>query len=225
MIGIYRYTNLINGKRYIGQSIDIEKRYKGHLSKKASLIDKAIDKYGIENFRFEVLEFCEPEQLNELETYWITYYNTNIYAGGYGYNRNNGGDGHGGQAWNKGVPCRKETKEKIRISKTGKHLTQEHKNNIKIGTEGKHATYGMFGKHQSEHQKKTVAEKLTGREFSEEHKQHLRKPKKNTENMYRQTDKHWYTNGYDNVLIYNEQIDYYENLGYIKGRKISKNNE
>ena len=43
--------------------------------------------------------------------------------------------------------------------------------------------------------------------------------------MYRQTGKHWYTNGYDNVLIYNEQIDYYENLGYIKGRKISKNNE
>ena len=47
-IGIYRYTNLINGKRYIGQSVDIINRYNKHLSmakgtsKNKSMLEKAI---------------------------------------------------------------------------------------------------------------------------------------------------------------------------------------
>lgn len=71
MIGIYKITNKINGKFYIGQSNDIERRFNEHCTKwKQSRIplDLAIHKYGKENFLFEVLEECDLEELNQKET-------------------------------------------------------------------------------------------------------------------------------------------------------------
>lgn len=96
MIGIYKIQNLINGKCYIGQSIDIEKRWKveknsafNENSKSYSYpISKAFRKYGIENFDFQVLEICNKESLNEKEKYWIQYYDS--YQKG--YNQTLGGD-------------------------------------------------------------------------------------------------------------------------------------
>lgn len=88
MIGIYKITNQINGKCYIGQSIDIEKRWKQHISdaknsnrKKCPYFHKALIKYGIENFKFEILEECLIDKLNEREIYWIKFYNS--YENGY----------------------------------------------------------------------------------------------------------------------------------------------
>lgn len=65
-IGIYKITNKINGNSYIGQSIDIENRwYKHEWASKSSKsreynysIHKAMRKYGIENFSFEIIEEC-----------------------------------------------------------------------------------------------------------------------------------------------------------------------
>lgn len=71
---IYLTTNLINGKKYIGQkkSNKFINRYKGS----GTAIKKAIDKYGIKNFRVELLEWCySKEELSEKEQYWISYYN------------------------------------------------------------------------------------------------------------------------------------------------------
>lgn len=84
MIGIYKVTNQINGKVYIGQSVDIKKRWGVHhraYKDKASpqytcLFYRAIRKYGIENFTFEVIEECEKDQLDRQEKYWIAYYNS-----------------------------------------------------------------------------------------------------------------------------------------------------
>ena len=90
MIGIYKITNKINTKSYIGQSIHIQERWNEHLSKQSnSLISLALKKYGISNFSFEILEECNQEELNEKEMYWIKYYNTFKD----GYNLTLGGDG------------------------------------------------------------------------------------------------------------------------------------
>ena len=90
MMGIYKITNKINNKAYIGQSIDIEHRWKTHISRHStcSAIHKAIEKYGTDNFIFEVLEECKQKELNDKEIYWIKYYNTFED----GYNLTRGGD-------------------------------------------------------------------------------------------------------------------------------------
>lgn len=79
MIGIYKITNNINGKIYIGQSNNIQRRFSEHQTKGEQSripVDIAIQKYGKENFSFEVIEECSIEQLNEKETKWITYFNS-----------------------------------------------------------------------------------------------------------------------------------------------------
>lgn len=92
MIGIYKITNTLNGKCYIGQSIDIQRRWEEHLYRSSNCIflKYALYKYGASNFTFEVIEECEPEMLNEREMYWIKYYNS---FGDDGYNLTAGGSG------------------------------------------------------------------------------------------------------------------------------------
>lgn len=94
MIGIYKITNKNNGKIYIGQSNDCERRLKEHCypsrcNVKSPLnIDQAIQDEGKENFIFEILEECNLQNLNEKESYWIAYYQSNSEKG---YNNNSGG--------------------------------------------------------------------------------------------------------------------------------------
>ena len=88
---IYKITNLINGKIYIGQTVqEFKCRINQHKSCKTSLIGQAIQKYGWDNFNPEVVEKCRSiEELNEREKYWITELNTitpngyNLETGGY----------------------------------------------------------------------------------------------------------------------------------------------
>lgn len=97
MQGIYKITNLINQKSYIGKSKNIEERWQSHLrpsSWKAQPnkpLYRAFKKYGIQNFSFIILEeLSEYEKnSNEREKYWIQYFNT--YENG--YNATLGGDG------------------------------------------------------------------------------------------------------------------------------------
>lgn len=94
MIGIYKYQNKINNKVYIGQSINLEQRRLAHKSsafnKKASdynsQLHQAIRKYGLENFDYEIIaeinnDEYSREVLNNLEKYFIKYYNS--YKNGY----------------------------------------------------------------------------------------------------------------------------------------------
>jgi len=81
MIGIYKITNLVNEKVYVGQSKNIKNRKKHHrclLNKHKhvnNLLQNDWDKYGKENFKFEIVEECSEYKLNEREQYWINYYN------------------------------------------------------------------------------------------------------------------------------------------------------
>lgn len=87
---IYITENLINGKKYIGQhkSESLDESYKGS----GIILQRAFNKYGIENFKTEILEWCQSrEELNEREKYWISYHNAvddpmfyNIARGGEG---------------------------------------------------------------------------------------------------------------------------------------------
>lgn len=96
MIGIYKITNKINGLVYIGQSVNIKRRWNNHKSVYNNPNDhcyenylyRAMRKYGIENFKFEVIEECDAQELNNREKYWIQYYDS--YHNG--YNETCGGD-------------------------------------------------------------------------------------------------------------------------------------
>lgn len=70
--GIYRITNLINGKIYIGRSVNLKDRKSKHKTKISNtIISKAIQKYGHDNFLFEVIEYCELDKLVEREGYYF----------------------------------------------------------------------------------------------------------------------------------------------------------
>lgn len=93
MIGIYSITNIINNKKYIGQSVNISQRWRAHRTRyqiEDSYLYRSIRKYGLENFLFEILEECNQENLNEKEKYWIKYFNTTNPEKG--YNLTKGGD-------------------------------------------------------------------------------------------------------------------------------------
>ena len=104
MCGIYKITNQINGKVYIGQSNDIQRRWQEHknpskfLSSKKKLYE-AFKEYGIENFSFEVLEECSREELDEKEIYYIEYYD----SFNDGYNLTTGGQGNNFRKTNKDI--------------------------------------------------------------------------------------------------------------------------
>lgn len=92
-MGIYKITNIETNECYIGQAVDIYKRWNQHC--KAGLgIDtppgnklyKAIQEYGLQNFTFEILLECNRDELNEKEKYFISLYQADTY----GYNGNIG---------------------------------------------------------------------------------------------------------------------------------------
>lgn len=90
MTGIYKIQNKKNGKIYIGQSTNIERRKNEHFynnSYNRTEIDKIIQLEGKDNFIFEVIEECSPTQLNAREIYWINFYDS-FYNG---YNNTKGG--------------------------------------------------------------------------------------------------------------------------------------
>lgn len=90
--GIYKIENMYNNKVYIGQSNNIKDRWRRHRnSMKLSELPlyKSMRKYGIDTFKFEILEECSIDALNEREIFYIDYYSS--YLREYGYNLSMGG--------------------------------------------------------------------------------------------------------------------------------------
>lgn len=132
---IYKITNMINGKIYVGQDSKNDKNYIGS----GSYILRAIKKYGKENFIKETLEECiSVDMLNEREIYWIKKLNSRNPE--IGYNLRKGGNGNSGrivsiETKKRMSECRRnisnETREKMSKSKKGKKLSEEHKQKIR----------------------------------------------------------------------------------------------
>lgn len=127
IIGIYRIINP-NNKSYIGQSIDIERRFKEYKMLKCDKQPKiynSLNKYGVCNHIFEILEICPLEKLNELEKYFKIYYNSI-------------NEGLNCELYDNGIgPRGEQVKEKISKSKIGtngwpkgKSRSKENKNKL-----------------------------------------------------------------------------------------------
>lgn len=91
--GIYKITNTITQQCYIGQAVDIDKRWKEHCkfglgidTPPGNKLYKAISEYGLQNFSFEMLEECKKEQLNQKQKFYINLYDSY----NFGYNSNKG---------------------------------------------------------------------------------------------------------------------------------------
>ncbi len=125
---VYKITNMINGKCYVGQTVQsLHSRWKNHCnSSSCTALRSAIDKYGKENFLMETLEECSDlDTLNEREEFWIKDLKT-ISPGG--YNLKTGG---------KNSRPSEETKKKMSTSQIGRKLTEEHKAKLSRAKLGK----------------------------------------------------------------------------------------
>ena len=139
---IYLTTNLINGKRYIGQKksdIFLKEKYLGS----GLALKEAINKYGKENFTVELIEWCENEdELNEREKYWISFYNAVLNKSF--YNEKSGGRGFSSKEiskWQKGSKRSEATKQRQSESKLGKNNP-------------------MYGRHHKDSSKKLISNAL-----------------------------------------------------------------
>jgi len=157
IIGIYCFENLVDGKKSVGQSINVLKRKREHLNGLASnkhwnkYFQNAYNKHGRNNFVFYVIEECPEEMLNEREIYWIKELHSHIMK--HGYNVSYGGD----DCWNRGISLSEEHKKKI--SESMPDMSGENNPN--------------FGKHPSKETKKKISDALKGKPISEKTKQKI----------------------------------------------------
>lgn len=94
--GIYKITNINSGKCYIGKSTNLKKRIADHFKSSIgikTIADQAVHheiwKTGFWNWTIESIIYCDKEQLNEMEKYYINFFKSNEF----GYNRTGGGEG------------------------------------------------------------------------------------------------------------------------------------
>ena len=158
MIGIYRIVNQLDGKCYIGQSDCMEKRFKNHKvawrkNKSTSPLYYAVQKDGIENFSFEVLEECDVDELDEREAFYICKFNSTNPQ--FGYNRRNGGGCADSET-------RTKRKERLSASKTGKQIAPPSKETL----ERRSAT--LKGMPKSDEWRGKMSEIMKGREITPE---------------------------------------------------------
>lgn len=169
---IYKITNLINGKIYIGQSKDTNQRWRQHKlearkQKPSMIINRAMKKYGIENFRFEVVASClDQNAANNTETTIVSQENS---LAPNGYNVSLGGCN---------APKSEEWKAKMAITMKGKNTSPETQ--FKKGhnhSEEVRAKLSSSLKGRKPWNKDLPAEKQSfyGKQLTDEHKNNLSK--------------------------------------------------
>ena len=192
--GIYMWTSP-SGKSYIGQSVDLQRRkcafFRFGVSYGGQKIDCVRKKYNNKSdWEYKVLEYCDVNELDEREKYYIALYDTI----NNGYNCESGGNenkivsdeskqkmseamkGENNPMWGKHFT--KEQKRKISESRKGKccgeknpnyrkHLTEEQKSKLSESRKGENNP--MYGKHLTEEHKSKLSEAMKGRYCGEKH--------------------------------------------------------
>ena len=175
---IYKVTNIQDKKVYIGQTINFESRKKGHIhaalekfdNNKKSLFYYAIRKYREQNFKWEILGYCETrEELNEAEIECIWFFQSQNRI--YGYNITSGGNWGGYPGEYNGMYGKKhseESKQKNRESNIGKKHSEESKrkmskSRIGLNTWTKGTISPFKGKKHSEESKQKKREAHLGK--------------------------------------------------------------
>lgn len=161
---IYKTTNLINQKFYVGKDTHNNPNYYGS----GKRLNLAIKKYGIDNFKKEIIEICNNlEQLNDREKFWIKELN----AINEGYNISLGGDGGDTISNN---PRKKEIGKKISESNKGRFIgkTNSKETREKISKSLKGKLVGdknpNYGKNHTNETKDKIRKKALGRVVSDE---------------------------------------------------------
>lgn len=173
---IYRITNIVNGKIYVGKTKGtVHARWLGHQrdykryiqnSKNSSKLYNAIKKHGIENFQIEEIDSCPYDQLDDRERYWIKLLDSRNPA--IGYNICIGGEcGPGGPRF-AGHHHSAETKSLMSQSRRGRNnANYGHHRVMPEEEKPKHAhpgeSNGMFGKRHSEKTRQLNRKQQVGR--------------------------------------------------------------
>lgn len=163
---IYKITNNINNKIYIGQTIqDINLRWNSHkslLRKRTHSnehLQSAWIKYGEDNFIFEIIETVNIELLNEREKYWIEFYDSTNKDKG--YNLQSGGN----------LNRTHSLESRIKMSKRAKGRVKSEEHRRKLSEAGKN-------KKLSEEHKKKISERMKGKVRSIKHRINISKANK-----------------------------------------------
>lgn len=217
--GIYKITNLINNKSYIGKSdIDILSRLNDHKKgiKSNKHLQNSINKYGMSNFTFEILEQCSKEDCSNRERYWIEYYDS--YNNG--YNQTTGGENQSG--WNlskearikignklRGRTFSEETRKKMSISHRNKKLTKEHKLNISKSMLGKNNHF--YGKKHSKEARVKISKANSNPSEKTRELMSSSISKRNKNNV-------WINNGEINKFVDCSELNILLHKGWTKGR-------
>lgn len=130
--GIYCIENIINGKKYIGKSKNIEIRFKKHIRELKNnyhrniYLQKSWNKYGQNSFSFYILDLCEIDKLEEKEIKYIEEFETNNKFKGYNFTGGGEGQSH----------MDKRIREKISKSQRGRHIPDETRIKMSISHTG-----------------------------------------------------------------------------------------
>lgn len=153
--GVYSITNIIDNKKYIGQSVDIYVRWRNHKSAlrnnrhNNSHLQNAWNVYGEENFVFEILSVCSVDIIDDVEEEYIKLFDTMNRK--HGYNMESGG--------HENKVLSDESKMIISIKHKGRKLTDEHKIKISSSTKGRIC---------SDETRNKISEAITGIKRSDE---------------------------------------------------------
>lgn len=153
MIGVYKFTNIVTGKVYIGSSSNIIRRYEEHLNtligNRSPLIklQNSFNKYKLSNFTFSIQEIVkEIEDLLDREKYWIDFYDCTNQEKGYNIRtipNSNLGFRHSEESKAKisssliGRVCSKETRRKISNSHKGTKKSSEAREKMSKAAKGR----------------------------------------------------------------------------------------